>query len=149
MGVRSLNAVGPKAATGSVRNSYCSGVTTSHSFPKCVSLRRPAQFSRVFEKPKRTSDGLFTVLARRNELGFPRLGLAISKKSVGKTNVKRNRFRRVVRESFRLSQHELPNVDVVVMAKQGVQKASSQELQQSLNNHWRSIVRLCGPLSSH
>jgi len=62
----------------------------------------------VFGNAKRFGNKSLTVLARQNDLGHPRLGLAISKKSA-KRAVDRNRIKRVFRESFRLHQHTLPN----------------------------------------
>jgi RNase P protein component len=43
---------------------------------------------------------------RVNDLGRRRLGLSVGKKLGGA--VVRNRYKRVLREAFRLSQHELP-----------------------------------------
>lgn len=53
-------------------------------------------------------------LASRNDLGFNRLGLVISKKNLPRA-VDRNRVKRVIRESFRTRQ--LPGLDVVALAR--------------------------------
>nr|WP_315984226.1 ribonuclease P protein component [Aliamphritea spongicola] len=34
--------------------------------------------------------------------------------------VNRNRVRRIIRESFRLEQQQLPNVDIVILARKGL-----------------------------
>lgn len=65
----------------------------------------------------------------------PRLGLVISKK-VDKSAVKRNRIKRLVRESFRVKK-QLKSADYVVMAKPGVSKLSNQLITQSLNQLWQ------------
>jgi ribonuclease P protein component len=79
-------------------------------------LRLPREFSAVYEARVRESRGPLTVYALQNELGHPRLGMSVSRK-VG-TAVRRNRIRRLVRESFRLLQHDLPQgYDLVVVVR--------------------------------
>jgi ribonuclease P protein component len=46
--------------------------------------------------------------------------------------VKRNRVKRIVRETFRANQQELPSVDLVVNAKPGAGQASSAMLRSSV-----------------
>ena len=53
------------------------------------------------------------VMARTNQLGHPRLGMIVAKRLLGRA-VDRNRFKRCVRESFRLLLPELPACDFVV-----------------------------------
>ena len=103
---------------------------------------KAAEFNRVFDKAVRSSDQYFTVLARRNEHGYPRLGLAISKKKA-KLAVTRNRLKRIIRESFRRKQHELSCVDYVVMAGHRCSNADSSRLMQSLEAHWQKLSKLC------
>ena len=67
-----------------------------------------------------------------------RLGLAIAKKRV-KLAVQRNRIKRIIRESFRLNQHNLPPIDMVVMVKSGIDKLDNQEINQQLSKIWRKI----------
>jgi ribonuclease P protein component len=85
---------------------------------------------------------MFAILARESSLPHPRLGLSIAARIIG-TAVARNRIKRVVRESFRLHQHELPNVDIVVNARNGAKSASNEELRSSLERHWQSVKKKC------
>ncbi len=111
-------------------------------FPKSTRLLKPAEFSRVFKDPIRSSDRFFTILAASGaEVEWARLGLAISKKHA-KRAVDRNRIKRLVRESFR-QQQNLPMADLVVMARETTTKADSQALLASLTQHWK---RLCAKL---
>ena len=87
-----------------------------HTLPKSRHLRLPSEFSAVYEARVRESRGPLTVYALPNELGHPRLGMSVNRK-VG-TAVRRNRIRRLIRESFRLLQHDLPQgYDLVVVVR--------------------------------
>jgi len=79
-------------------------------------------------------------LATPNELGHPRLGLIVSKKNVRRA-VDRNRFKRLVRESVRLQQGDLPAVDIVVLARRGVQELDNEILHRQLHSLWRRLER--------
>ena len=78
------------------------------------------------------------MLSRSNKERHARLGLAISKKACSKA-ARRNRIKRIVRESFRRHRAELGGVDVVVMATSAAAGASSDELFASLDRHWLTL----------
>ena len=87
-----------------------------YTFRLAHRLRLPREFSAVYEGKTRESRGPLTVYALPNELGYPRLGMSVSRK-VG-TAVRRNRIRRLIRESFRLLQHDFPpGYDLVVVVR--------------------------------
>ena len=81
-----------------------------------------------------------SVGAIRNELTHPRLGLAIPKKRLnvqyGVTASKRQ-----IRESFRLHQHELPPIDIVVIAQSTRAWIRKPDLSQLLDKLWRTLAR--------
>lgn len=111
------------------------------AFPRELRLLTPAQFSFVFQQPQRAGSPQLTILARSNDLGHARLGLTVAKKHVKRAH-ERNRIKRLVRESFRLNQHELPAVDFVVIAKKGIADLSNPELTELLSKLWRRHSRL-------
>ncbi len=111
-------------------------------FARTARLLRGAEFKRVFQDPLKTADALFTVLARRNEAGGGRLGLAISKKHV-RTAVARNRIKRLVRESFRKRRASLSRLDIVVLGRQGLGDQPNPLILQSLRGHWDRLARQC------
>ena len=80
--------------------------TSSYTFPKSHHLRSPREFDAVYSNKTRESRGPLTVYALPNDLGHPRVGFSVSRK-VG-TAPRRNRIRRLLREAFRLMQHDLP-----------------------------------------
>jgi len=105
-------------------------------------LLTPHQFSFVFAQAIPAVSSTITILARHNELEFPRLGITVAKKKV-KLAAQRNRFKRCVRESFRLHAHELPNVDIIVLAKQGVHKLDNASIHQQIEQLWKRLSKRC------
>ncbi|MFQ2196120.1 ribonuclease P protein component [Aeromonas jandaei] len=115
---------------------------TQHTFSRELRLLTPEHFKRVFAEPVRAASPQITLLASPNSLEHPRLGLAVPKKAL-KRAVWRNRVKRVVRESFRLKQHQLPAIDIVVIAKVGVKEMDNEELFKLLEKLWRTLSRRC------
>jgi len=110
---------------------------------KSAGLRRKPDFEAVYARGRRMGNGFFGVTVRFNDQGYPRLGLAVAAKTAG-SHVVRNRIRRVIRESFRLHQHELPAVDIVVSARPRARDATNHELRVSLDELWRKVIEQCG-----
>lgn len=107
-------------------------------FPKRRRLLRASQYDRVFSEGMRFSQGALVVLARRNRLGFPRLGLAIARKHV-RLAVHRNRLKRLIRESFRYHQHQLGELDLVVVARHGVHDLAAKDVSFVLQRYWAKV----------
>jgi ribonuclease P protein component len=105
-------------------------------------LRRKVDFDAVYARGRRTGNDYFVVVARANAADGPRLGLAVATKAVG-NSVQRNRIRRLIRESFRLRQHELPAWDLVVSARSRVRGVASAELRASLGALWDKVKEQC------
>lgn len=72
-----------------------------------------SDFDRVFAENQRARTDFLMVMVRPNPVGFPRLGMIVAKRILGRA-VDRNRVKRCVRESFRLVLPELPACDFVV-----------------------------------
>jgi len=64
--------------------------------------------------------------------------MAVSVRAAGNA-VRRNGIRRVIRESFRLNQHELPAMDVFVSARNAARDTANAELFVSLEKLWRRV----------
>ncbi|WP_089708085.1 ribonuclease P protein component [Vreelandella arcis] len=110
-------------------------------FPRCFRLLNAGDYRFVFEQADLKVHGKgMMALARWNTLGHPRLGLVVSKKNV-KLAVDRNRFKRLVRESVRLRQDQLPAVDIVVLARRGVQEVDNDVLFRQLHGMWKRLRR--------
>lgn len=84
-------------------------------FPKRLRLLRASEFERVFAARNSVGNAHFVLYGAANDVGFARLGITVSRR-VGNA-VARNRWKRLLREAFRLSQHELPCLDLVCVAR--------------------------------
>jgi ribonuclease P protein component len=90
---------------------------TDLHFPKRQRLLKPADFRRVLDARRMVSDHFVRVSGLANGLAHPRLGLTVSRKVGG--SVLRNRWKRVMREAFRLTQHEMPPLDLICIPRGG------------------------------
>ena len=103
-------------------------------------LKASSEFQKVFEKPIVSADGCFKVLARPNDRGRPRLGMAVSRQ-VDRKAVGRNRIKRVIRESFRLHfRDRRPALDFVVLPRRDCDTICNKRLSRSLDVHWKRIA---------
>ena len=108
-------------------------------FSRDMRMNNPRDFSRVFRQAKRVAGCGLTILTVENTVGTPRLGLAIAKKHL-KLAHRRNRLKRIIRESFRQHHAALPNIDIVVLTRPDIIKRSSPDLGHALEQHWSNVV---------
>lgn len=114
---------------------------TGFTFTRAERLLSSSDFKAVFDGASvRVSDRHLLILAIPNKDQESRLGLVIAKKHI-KRAVDRNRVKRLIRESFRLSKATLPSVDIVVLARKGMGELDNKELQQLLNNSWLRLKK--------
>jgi ribonuclease P protein component len=79
-------------------------------------IRSGADFDRTYKRRCSAADERILIFGRANGLTYSRLGLSVSRK-VGNA-VARNRWKRLLREAFRLTRPELPvGIDLVVIPR--------------------------------
>ncbi|MCK5897189.1 MAG: ribonuclease P protein component [Cocleimonas sp.] len=116
-----------------------------HTFPRELRLLTAKQYSFVFADARRFGNQSFTLLVRLNDQNHPRLGLAIAKKSA-KRAVDRNRIKRLLRESFRNRQHQLPPIDIIAMCRPAAIKLTNEQIVRQLEQQWGYLQK---KLNSH
>jgi ribonuclease P protein component len=117
-------------------------VPSSHRLPRTLRLTSASQFEQVRRARAAKHAGPLRLGSMPNDRGHNRLGLAISRKAGNA--VARNRIKRMLREAFRLLQHELPGDYDLVVAVRPHPRATLADYQRWLteamhkaDRHWR------------
>lgn len=112
---------------------------TDQRFLREHHIRRGADFRRAYQKRCSAGDRTLLIFGYGNGLRYARLGLSVSRKVGGA--VQRNRWKRLLREAFRLERHGLPvGVDLVVIPRPDVEP-TLPALRQSLSTLARTVAR--------
>lgn len=112
-----------------------------YNYSKSQRLLNAAAFKAVFDQSDyKVSCRVLLCLAKESSHKSPRLGLVIAKKHV-KLAVQRNRIKRLIRESFRLHQHEMPNVDLIILARKGIDEMDNAALNKELAKTWQRLQK--------
>ena len=101
------------------------------AFPKEARLLKRAEFLRVYSEGERIEGRFMTVFILPNELDLQRAGITATKKAIGTKAHDRNRAKRLLRESFRLSKAELDGLstkfDWVLNARRRILRSKLDE----------------------
>ncbi len=84
------------------------------SFDSKRRIKKSRDFQKIFSNGKVITNDWLVCRYVKNDLGYARLGIVVSRK-FGKAHI-RNRFKRYVRETFRIT-HIEESVDVLVLPK--------------------------------
>ena len=110
------------------------------TFPRQRRLIKTDDFSSVFNFRKRISGHYLAIHYQYNQQLHARLGLIVGKK-IARLSVDRNYMKRVIKEFFRLNQHQLPNLDLVIRAQRRFTTSDYKILVLELNELFASLSR--------
>ena len=114
---------------------------TNQAFGKSLRLLNAHDYKTVFDDAQvKVSNPQVLFLSHLNGLSGPRLGLVIAKKNV-RHAVQRNRIKRIIRDTFRLNQQSLAGLDIVVLARRGIDQLDNPTLQQLFNDLWKQLQK--------
>ncbi|MEK6236049.1 MAG: ribonuclease P protein component [Planctomycetales bacterium] len=99
----------------------------AYRFRRRQRIRSGADYRRIYARRCWVSDDNLSLCVDRAKTPQTRLGLSVSKKKVGNA-VKRNRWKRKLREAFRLSQEDLPSDVELVAVPRGPKPPDLQTL---------------------
>jgi ribonuclease P protein component len=100
---------------------------------KQAKMIKTDDFSSVFNFRKRFSLKYLVMHYQPNNLQRARLGLVVGKKTA-KLAVSRNYMRRVLREFFRLNQHDICHVDLIIRVQKKFDKVDFIQIKQEFDS---------------
>ncbi|MGE3919761.1 MAG: ribonuclease P protein component, partial [Gammaproteobacteria bacterium] len=95
-------------------------------------------FQKLRTLGKRFSFGPLRFSFARTQNGYSRLGLILARKQIPKAN-QRNYYKRVIRESFRLYQEKLINLDIAVLVTRDALKMNKQAFRKCIEEAWKRL----------
>jgi len=110
-------------------------------FPHAARIVRPADFVRLRRAGQRIGASFFNAQAVAGEADIARLGLAVSRR-VSVDAVRRNRIKRIARESFRRIRSDLPALDILLIARETADAQDNATLRADLDMLWPRLARL-------
>jgi ribonuclease P protein component len=104
----------------------------TYKLVKQAKMIKTDDFSSVFNFRKRISTQYLAIHYQPNTQQRARLGLVVGKKTA-KLAVSRNYMRRVLREFFRVQQHEICHVDLIIRVQKKFSKVDFIQIKQEFN----------------
>ncbi len=116
---------------------------SDHRFLPQYRIRRGGDFQRAFRRWLSVADPRIVIFGYRNGLPHARLGISASRRLGGA--VVRNRWKRLLREAFRLSCPQLPEgIDLIVIPRPNVEPTLAS-LTESLPRLAARLAKKMGP----
>ena len=104
-------------------------------------LNNKAQFDAVFASRKIVNSRFFKIFWGAGSCSTARIGVSVAKRNVAKA-VNRNKFKRLVKESFRLNSDSLPIVDIVLVVKKEAELQTNDAFFVELNKKWQQLTKI-------
>ncbi|MCK5475746.1 MAG: ribonuclease P protein component [Candidatus Pacebacteria bacterium] len=95
---------------------------------KELRIRKQKDFENIYSKGVYCSEGFLAVKFIGNKELFSRFGFIVSKK-ISKKAVERNRIKRILRESIRLSKSQIKKgYDIILITRNGIESRTYREI---------------------
>ncbi|ATW01899.1 ribonuclease P protein component [Candidatus Legionella polyplacis] len=111
-----------------------------HSFSKNRRIFKTKDFKFAFRNSRKIVIFCFVLFFWKNLLENARLGIIISKKIIKKSH-NRNKIRRLIKETFRLTTF-INNLDIVVLVNSKIVGLSNQCIIYTLNDVWKKVQKI-------
>ena len=111
------------------------------TFPRAARLLTARDFARLRTSSRRVATRNLTAEVAKSETGGARMGLAISRR-VSKNAVRRNRIKRIARDSFRHHRALFPALDILVIARSSADRQDNPALHAEFASLWQRIAAL-------
>jgi ribonuclease P protein component len=115
-----------------------------NEFPTKFRVNKKSDFMPVLRTGTPSFSRHGKLLSKQNSYEHPRFGIIVSKKAA-RLSVTRSRIKRIAREVFRQAKSDLPNQDMVFIARYGSDHVTNQELRKCIK---KMLTRLQSSASS-
>jgi ribonuclease P protein component len=110
-------------------------------FPHATRVVKPRDFVTLRRTGQRIGTRFFNVQTVAGESLTARMGLAVSRR-VSTRAVRRNRIKRIARESFRAVRASLPPIDILLIARESANAEDNATLRADLAALWKRLTTL-------
>jgi ribonuclease P protein component len=111
------------------------------TFPRAARLLTARDFARLRTRSRRVATPNLTAEVAASETAGVRMGLAVSRR-VSRKAVRRNRIKRIARDSFRHHRALFPALDILVIARSSADLQDNSTLHAEFAHLWQRIVAL-------
>ncbi len=122
-------------------------VLKQFGFSSNIKIRKTKDFQQFFKRSHRLDDSAFRLYYRTNKFEFPRMGVITSKRNI-RMATQRNRLKRIARDFFRLRQHDLDCMDIIIMAQKQSDRLDNNRLRECLEKLFAQLIARCKKCSS-
>ncbi|MFH1782024.1 MAG: ribonuclease P protein component [Candidatus Omnitrophota bacterium] len=115
-----------------------------NAFLKEERLRKYDQIKDIFRTGTPIKGRFLKLYIHKRDDGLPkkRVAFVISKRLCNKNSVLRNRYRRLLREAYRLNKHVLNRpLDIVILAQSLQENTRGPEVQKDLENVFKKFIK--------
>lgn len=113
--------------------------TVSYKFTKSNRLSQSSDFKKIFTYGKKIRAKFVTIYIHANQNEQARLGVVIAKRSLQLAS-KRNKIKRVARESFRQHKNLLQGLDIILVFNSSIKTFEPKFVKIYLDEQWKKLT---------